>query len=819
MKGVLQDFRYALRQLRKTPGLTVVVVMTVAIAVGANTGLFSIVNSVLINPLPYPSPNELITLHESKANFESGSVSYPNFLDWQRENRTFSAMAICRGYAFSLTGAGDAMQVDGDFVTSDFFLVLGVKPLLGRTFMPGEDLIGAGPVAVISQELWRTKFSSATDIVGRGMTLDGRSYTIIGVIPGGFRVPLSGSSARRDVFVPAGQWKNNALNTRSAGLGFHGIGRLKAGVTLAQAQADLKSVANSLAAEFPESDKGIGATLIPLKDWMVGSVRPVLVVLLVSVGLVLLIACVNVATLLLARSTGRTREFAVRGALGASHSRIARQLLTESIVLALAGGSLGLLLAASGTRAALAILPTTLPRAEEIGIDLRVLLFTLAVSVLAGLLFGLAPALKMSLLKLQEPLKEGGRGTSGNRYRVQSIFVVTEMAMALVLLAGAGLMIRSLVQLWSVDPGFDPHNVLTVGLSLPPAMMTASPDAIRAAFREFDRKIASIPGVEAVSQTWGAVPMGSDDEETFYFEGQPKPTSENEMSWAIDYMVEPSYLKAMGIPLQRGRFFTEQDDEHSPHVVVVDDVFARKFFPDGDPIGKRIRFGLIQGPAQIVGVVGHVKQWGLATDDTERLRAQVYIPCMQLSDDLIAMAPSGGSTVVVRSARPQDGLLNSIRQASQQLSRENVIFGPQSMDSVISDSLARRRFSMMLLGAFAALALLLASIGLFGVSSYVVGQRTHEIGIRMALGARRFDILRLILSGAGKLTLGGVLLGIVAALLLTRLMASLLYGIGPSDPLTFIVVPIILICVAMLASYLPARRAAKVDPMVALRYE
>jgi putative ABC transport system permease protein len=727
-------------------------------------------------------------------------------------------MAISRGYAFSLTGAGDAMQVNGEFVAADLFTLLGVKPLLGRRFATGEDEIGAAPIAMISEGLWRRKFGSAADIVGKSVTLDGGGYTIVGVVPANFHFAMFGTAGQQDVYVPVGQWKNNSLNTRSAGLGFHGIGRLKPAVTIEQAAADMKAVTNDLAAAYPDANKGIGASLIPLKQWVVGEVRPLLLVLLASVGFVLLIACVNVANLLLARSTGRTREFAIRSAVGASQGRVLRQLLTESVVLALVGGALGLLLAAWGTGAALGVLPMTLPRAEEIGIDGRVLLFTLAISLFAGVLFGLAPALKMSPASLQDSLKESGRGLSGTRHRVQGVFVVVEMAMALVLLAGAGLMVRSLTRLWSVDPGFNPRNVMTVGVSLPPSMMNASPAAIRAAFREVDDKVASIPGVQSVSQNWGSLPLGYDDEITFWFEGQPKPSNQNEMSWGIDYIVEPGYLKAMGIPLQRGRFFGEQDNEHSPRVIVIDDVFAKKFYPNEDPIGKRILSANFAGPAEIVGVVGHVKQWGLDTDDTEKLRAQFYIPCMQMSDGFTAMTPSG-SAMIVRSDNAGSGLLDSIRHASQQISNEVVIFGPQSMEDVIASSLARRRFSMILLVVFAALALLLASVGIYGVISYVVGQRTHEIGIRMALGANPLDILRLVLSGAGRLAAIGVAVGLVSALGLTRLMADLLYGVKPNDPLTFVAVPAILISVGLLASYLPARRATKVDPVVALRYE
>jgi len=817
MIGLLQDLRYAVRQFLKTPGLTILVIITIALGVGANTALFSVVNGVLLNPLPYPEPDQLVALRESKPNFEWGTIPYPTFRDWQKDNHTFSSIAVWRGYAFSLTGAGEAEQVNAQLVSSDFFPILGVKPLLGRSFLAGEDEIGAAPIAVISEGLWRRKFASAPDILSKGITLDGNSYSIVGVIPAGPHFPMGSASARREVFVPIGQWKNNLLTSRGAGLGINGIGRLKPGVTIEQARADMTSVSNNLAAAFPDTNKGISARLIPFKQWMVGDIGSLLLVLLASVGFVLLIACVNVANLLLARSTSRTREFAVRSALGASQRRMVRQLLTESLLLAVAGGMLGLMLAAWGTRAALSVLPTALPRTEEIGLDIRVLFFTLAISLLAGILFGLVPALKMSPSRLQETLKEGGRGMSGGRHRVQGAFVVAEMAMALVLLAGAGLMIRSLTRLWGVDPGFNSRNVLTVGLTLPQSMMAASPDAIRAAFREFDHKIASIPGVEAVSQTWGSVPMAGDDEQTFWFEGQPKPANPNDRSWAIDYIVEPGYLKAMEIPLLRGRFFTNQDNEHSPRVVVVDDVFARKYFPNENPVGKRILRD-DASPEEIVGVVGHVKQWGLDADDTEKLRAQIYIPCMQMPDAFITMQASG-STVIIRSRQAGTGLLDSIRHASQQISNEQIIFNPQTMDQIIADSLAERRFSMILFGAFAALALLLASVGIYGVISHVVGQRTHEIGIRMALGARRLDVLRLILVGAGRVALIGVALGLVCALSLTSLLANRLYGVSPQDPITFVAVPSILIAVALLASYLPARRATKVDPMTALRYE
>jgi len=817
MGTLIEDIRYGLRMLRKSPGFTAVAVLTLALGIGANTAIFSVVNGVLLNPLPFPQPNQLVTLHESKPNFEAGSISYLNFRDWQKENHTFSALAVARSYAFSLTGRGEAEQVTAEFISSDFFPLLGVKPILGRSFAPEEDQVGAGPVALISEGLWQRKFGSTPDILGKNMTLDAKDYTIIGVIPASFHLMIP-SFRDRQVYVPIGQWDNPLLLHRSAGLGIHGIGRLKPGVSIEQARADMETVTRNLAAAFPDADKGISAKLVPLKEQIVGPVQGFLLVLLTAVGFVLLIACVNVANLLLARSTSRTREFAIRAALGASQGRVVRQLLTESVLLSLAGGGLGLLLAAWGTRAALGVLPTALPRAEEIGLDAHVLIFTMAISLLAGVLFGLTPALKTSRFDLQSALQEGGRGASGARHHAQGVFVVVEIALALVLLIGAGLVIRSLAHLWRVDPGFNPHNALTFSLSFPPSMMKATPDAIRAAVRELDNRLASTPGVQAVSQSWGAFPMSGDDEELFWMDGQPKPSSLNDMNWALKYIVEPDYLKAMGIPLQRGRFFTPQDDEHSPVVVVIDDVFARKYFPNQNPIGMRLNLDDASTPAEIVGVVGHVKQWGLDMDDQQALRTQLYLSCMQMPDDFIGMIPSG-TGVVVRSEGATPPLFDSIRHTSQQMSNQQVIYGAQTMDGIISGSLASRRFSMILLGVFATLALVLASIGIYGVISYLVGQRTHEIGIRLALGARQLDILRLILERGGRLALTGVGVGLASAFGLTRLMASMLYGVRATDPLTFAGVAMLLTLVALAACYIPARRATKVDPMVALRYE
>jgi len=803
---MFQDLRLGIRTLAKAPGFTAVVVLTLALGIGANIALFSIVNGVLLNRLPFPQPDQLVTLDQSKPNFENGALTYPNFCDLQKENRTFTSMALSRGFTFSLIGAGEAERVSARLVTADFFTVFDVKPALGRTFASGEDEPGVGPVVVISAELWDRKFGSAKDVLNKSLTLDDKSYAIVGVMPASF--PLFRGT---DVFVPIGQWNSPALKSRTAGLGLHGFGRLKPGVSIAQAQTDLSGVMNKLATIYPGSNRGNDAKISSLKERMIGGAGPTLWLLLGAVGFVLLIACVNVSNLLLARSTSRMREFTIRAALGAGRWRLLRQSLVESLLLALVGGGLGLLVANWATNAALAVLPATLPRASEIHLDTRVMIFTLSLSLLAGILTGLAPALKTSRRHLSETLKEGARGTSSARGRAQGLLVTVEIALALVLLIGAGLMIRSLNAIWRIDPGFRSDNVLTFALSLSPSMKTATPEATQAALDELSDQIAATPGVRAVSFSNGAIPLAGEDDSFFWIEGQPKPASQSEMNMTLVYRVEPQYLTAMGIPLKRGRFFSNQDDARSQPVVVIDDVFARKYFGDADPIGKRI----VQGgdPQQIVGVVGHVKQWSLDADESQSLQAQLYEPFRQV--------PVGwsGIGVVVRSAGGPSTPFDSIRRVIQTNNQQNVISRSQTMNEVIATSLAQQRFMMILLDSFAVTALLLASLGLYGVISYLVGQRTHELGIRLALGAQRRDVLRLVLSHGMKMALSGTALGLVAALGLTRLLSQMLYGVSATDPITFAVIAMILIGVALLACLVPARRATKVDPLVALRYE
>ena len=817
VETLLQDVRYGLRMLRRNPGFALVAILTLALGIGANTAIFSVVNGVLLNPLPYPHPEQLITLHESKPNFQYGSVSYPNFRDWQKNNRVFSSIAISRPTGFSLTGMGDAEQLTALFITTDLFPMLGIKPLLGRGLAAGEDEVGAGPVVLISAGFWQRKFGSSPEVLGKSLTLDARSYTIIGVVPN--RPDLAEGPQPNDLYVPIGQWTNPLLTSRGAGLGIHGIGRLKDGLTFEQARSDMDRIAANLAAAYPKEDKGIGASLIPLRRQVVGRVQPFLIVLLACVGFVLMIACVNVANLLLARSISRKREFGVRTALGAPAGRIVRQLLTESILLAGCGGLLALFLAQWTTKFMLKTLPDALPRAEEIGMDAKVMLFTLAISVLCGVLFGLFPALRLSRLAMFSGMKEGDARSGSSSLRTQNTFVAVETALALVLLVGAGLMVRSLAKLWSIDPGFNPHNVLTFNISLAPGMIKADPEAIRSKFREIESSLKSAPGVEAISFTWGAVPLQYDDEVLFWMDGQPRPSSAQDMNWSLSYVVSPGYLQGMGLPLLRGRFLNDSDNEHSPPVVVIDQALAQRFFPDQDPVGKLVRIDDYEQPAEIVGVVKHVKQWGLEGDERQSLQAQMYRSFLQLPDKAMVLAPSGTGVIARYAGKSSTGVFDSIRSIVRRINRDQVIFGAVTMDEAISSTLATRRYSMILLTAFAALALLLAAVGIYGVMSYVVGQRTQEIGIRMALGARRGHVLAMVISRGAKMTLLGAAAGLLASLALSRLMAQLLYGVSPTDPLTFVAVAALLALIALLACYLPARRATKVDPMLALRCE
>jgi predicted permease len=813
VETLLQDLRYGLRMLAKSPGFAAIAILTLALGIGANTALFSVVNGVLLNPLAYAQSGQLVAIYGNSTGFANAPINYLNFQDWQRETQAFSSMAIYRNQDYNYIGTGEAERLTGYMISADFFSTLGTTPVLGRPFRTDDDQVGAAPVVVLGGGFWKRKFGASLEIIGKPMLLNGTSYTIVGVIPAGFTF----YGLDRDVYTPIGQWTDVNFRDRRVDVSSHGIGRLKPGVTLAQAKADMDGIAHNLAVAYPESDKNVGIKLVSMKEDIVGNVQPFLIVLLAAVGFLLLIACVNVANLLLARSMGRTHEFAIRAAMGASQGRVIRQLLSESILLAGLGGATGLLLAAWGTKAVLGTLPGALPRASEVSLDSRVLFFAMALSVFAGIVFGLAPALKTSRVNLEGILKESGRGSSGARHGLQGIFVVVEVAMALVLLVGAGLMVRSLAALWRVDPGFNPSHAITFTLSLPGGPAASSAET-RARLRHFDDKMHGIPGVQAVSVTLGSRPMIHNSSEPFWIEGQPKPANLPEMHQAMFYLAEAGFQQAMGVTLERGRFITPQDDEHAPVVVVIDDVFARTYFPNENPVGKRINLAGFGVQAEIVGVVGHVKQWGLDADSKSAIEAQFDYPFMQLPEKLMPLA-ANAVAVVLRTEGDPTAVMSSVRRAVAEIDSRELVYNVQTMNEVVSNSFAARRLSMLLLGVFAALALVLACVGIYGVISYLVGQRTHEIGVRVALGAQRNDVLRLVLGHGARMALIGVAMGICAALGLTRLMANQLFGVTAHDPLTFGGVAVLLIIVAVAACYIPARRAMRVDPVVALRHE
>ncbi|HEV2423421.1 MAG TPA: ABC transporter permease [Terriglobia bacterium] len=814
MNTLLNDIRFGLRMLRKNPGFSAIAIITLTLGIGANTAIFSVVSGVLLNPLPYPEPERLVAIYSKSPEFDRSSISYPNLLDWRRDNRSFTDIAGYRGNDVSLTGMGEPERLPAEMVSASFFPILGVKAALGRTFLVSEDQVGATPVVVISNGLWKRKFGSSPDTVGKAMTLNGKAYTVVGVLPADYRY-IGNNYHRSDVFEPMGQWNDPSFLDRRISMGVNAVGRLKPGITFDQAKADMSVLASHLATAYPEADKGLGVTLIPLKENVVGRIQPFLLLLQAAVAFVLLIACVNVANLLLARSTGRTREFAIRAALGASQGRAIRQLLTESILLGLAGGSLGLLVASWGLKAALKALPDALPRAEDVHLDGRVLLFTLGAALLCGVLFGLVPAFKASQTDLHETLKEGGRGSSGARQRAQTVFVVLEMALALVLLAGGGLMVRSLAKLWRVNPGFSPKNALIFNLSYP---LISAPPAIRESWLRIEGALEAIPGIDAASLTIGSVPMQGDSELPFWIEGQPKPATQNQMKSTLFYLVQPDYLKAMGIPLERGRFLRPQDNEHAPLVTVIDEQFARLYFGGQNPIGKRVNFELFNTSAEIVGVAGHVKQWGLDSDSSSPIQAQCYLALPQTPDQFLSLV-NGSVGAVLRGSEPPEAQIGAVRRAMEHYNGQAVVYGVQTLGGIISDSLATQRFAMTLLGVFSVLALVMCCVGVYGVISYLASQRTREIGVRMALGARKQDVLRMVLREAGTVSLVGIGVGLVAALVLTRLMAKLIFGITAHDPLTFGAVTVLLMLVALAACFIPAWRASRVDPMRALRYE
>ncbi len=803
-----QDLRYALRTMRKNPGFTAVAMLTLSLGIGANTAIFSVVNGVLLRPLPYPNADRLLLIYENSKGSSRDSVAYPNYLDWRRESRAFADMGAYRSDAFNFTGSGEPEQVTGKYVSASFFPVLEVTPLTGRFFLAGDDRQGAPCAVVISNGFWKRRFGADPNITANSITLNASSCRIVGVLRADF--PFHG-----DVYLPLEQWNAVELRMREAHAGMLVVGRLKPDATMQSASADLALINSELARQYPATNAEKGAAVVPMKDDLVRNIRPTLLLLAGAVGFVLIIACANVANLLLARSTARRREFAIRVALGAERKRIVRQLLTESVLLAACAAVLGMMLAQWGTHLVMAAAQDSLPRAEAIGLDPYVAVFTLAVSMVTGVLFGLAPALQGANSHPVEFLKEGTRGAGGGRHRAEGMFVVLEVALAVILLAGAGLMMQSIRRLWEVDPGFNTNRILTAQVALSPKA-TANASSIRLAFRQLLDRVSVIPGVESAAIT-SEVPLGESDSEIPYWQGGGPQPPLDRMTEAMFYIVTPSYPAVLQFPLRRGRFFDERDRAGAPPVIVIDEVMAKHVFPGQDPVGERINL-MALGPVQVIGVVGHVKHWGLDADDRAKIRDQVYFPFQQVPDKFWQDAVAGLNLMLRTHAEPL-GVAEAMRAAVAGPTRDQPVFAVRTMEQIVGNSLAERRFTMLVLIVFAAAALLLAALGIYGVMSYSVTRRTHEFGIRATLGATRGEIVALVVGQGMKLAGAGLGVGLAAAIALTRWMARLLYGVRPTDPLTLAAVALLLGGIAALACYLPARRATALDPTVALRCE
>ena len=813
MGTLYQDLRYGLRMLWKSRGFTAVAVLALALGIGANTAIFSVVNAVLLRPLPFVNAERLVKVYGGRARGGTGytPVSYPDFADYKKQAQSFERVA---GYSLAgttlMSGGGEPERLDGAVVSAELFPMLDAKPALGRVFSAEEDQPGAAPVVVLSDELWRRRFNSDPEIVGRELKLGGRTATVLGVMPAGFKFPVQAD--RVDYWSPLSSDPGIAPMLMARGMRFLPVvASLKPNVTLRQAEAEMNTIASRLGAQYPETNTGGTVHLESLHEDLVGDIRPALLVLLGAVGFVLLIACANVANLSLARSAARSREIAIRTALGASRVRVVRQLLTESLLLSLCGGAVGLMLALWGVDLLVAASPPDIPRLAEIGIDARVLVFTLGVSILTGIVFGIAPALQISKHDLNESLKEGGRGaTEGlRRNRVRSLLVVSEVALSLMLLVGAGLLIKSFRRLLETDPGYDTEHVLAADIALSRARYP-EPERQAAFFQQAIQRVASLPGVEAAGVT-SLLPLGGADTKiSFNIEGRPS-FPKGEAPAARYQIASPDYFRVMNIPLRKGRSFTEQDAKDSPPVVVVSEAFARRFFADEDPIGKRVLIdtaGENPLPREIIGVVGDVRHGGLDA----KTEMGFYVPHLQ--------SPARNLELVVRSSSIEPSLLaGGVRGVIKEIDKDQLIWEMRTMSGLAARSVAPRRFNVWLLGIFALVALALATVGIYGVIAYSVAQRTHEIGLRMALGARPADVLRLVVGQGMRLVLIGVGLGLLGAFALTRVMTSQLYGVSATDPLTFAVVALTLATVALLSCLVPARRATKVDPMVALRYE
>jgi len=813
METFWQDIRYGLRMLLKAPSFSIVATIALALGIGANTAIFSVINAVLLRPLPFTNSDQLMMVWETDATRGQGrgSVSYLNFADWRDQNHVFERMASYHSNDFVMTGRGESTRLRGSVVNADLFPLLGVAPALGRGFLPAEDNPGeSGRVVILSQDLFQKRFNSDPNIVNQSMMIDGKSFTIVGVMPHDFQFPIQNEPVEMWTTVAIDREGKDPITDERGAHYLNVIARLKPGVTKPQAQAEMTSISARLEQQYPDKNLHKTSTVEPSLEALVGDVRPALLVLLGAVGCVLLIACANVANLLLARAMARHKEMSIRSALGASRKRIVRQLLTESLLLSLAGGTLGLLLAVWWSDLLLALGKQSIPRALHVGMDWRVLGFTLGVSVLTGLIFGLVPAINSSKTELTESLKEGGRGSSegGRRNRIRGMLVVSELAIAFVLLVGSGLLIQSLWRLRSVSPGFESQNLLTFVVGIPEVKYPTEKQA--PFFRELITGVEALPGVRSAS---AIIPLPlSGDMFRISFEIEGRPVEKGNQPSADFFSINDQYFKTLGVSMLRGRDFNDRDTAKSQPVIIVNQAFAKKYFPDEDPVGKRIKPGISvadeeEPMREIVGVVNDVRNRNLSSE----LRVGYFVPATQI--------PFNQMTMLVRTNSDPRGLISAIRSEVQGMDPEVPVFNVKTMDEYIAATVAAPRFNTTLLGIFAAVALVLTIVGLYGVMSYSVARRTNEIGIRMALGAQTRDVLRLIVSQGFKLVLLGLAIGLVGAFALMRVISSLLFGVTTKDPLTFVAVALVLAGVALLACYIPARRAARVDPLKALHYE
>lgn len=802
METLLKDIRYGVRTLMKQPGFLLVAIVTLALGIAANTAIFTVVDAVLLRPLPYPEPERLVMAwenHQALGGPEREWLSPAGFDDWRTQNTVFEHLSAVGGWGPTLSREDESQQLVGAVVSHDTLSLLGVPLLLGRGFTESEDQPGAERVVVLSHSLWQRYFNSNPDITGTTVSLSGEQYTVIGVMPAGFKLPIIPNSelwsTLRPTLNPGCQRGCYVLRV---------LGRLKHGVTVAGAQSEMVTIAGRLAEQFPETNQNVSATIVSLHEQTVGPLRPAMLMLLVAVGFVLLIACANVANLMLARGVTRRKELAIRAALGAGRRRVIRQLLTEASLLAVAGGALGVLLAFWLVQWLVAIGPQGTPRLDEISIDTRVLGFTIGTTLLTGIIFGLVPALQLSKLDLSHSLKETARTSQSGGGRLRNALVVAEIALALILLIGGGLLMKSFLFLQRVDPGFNPTQVLTLGFILNRNSYPERPQMV-SFYSQLLERVETLPGVQSAGLVSTLPLSGSNTDTSFAIEGRPAPPPNQEpVAWYSS--VSHDYFRTMDIRPIKGRLFSENDNEKAPRVVVIAEALARRYWPDEDPIGKRIG-SAPDNWREIVGVVSDVKHFGLDVS----ARPSMYLPASQ--------SPSRGMTLVVKATGKPSGLIGVVRSEVRSLDSNLALTNIKPMDQIVTESIAQPRFILLLLGVFAGLALMLAAVGIYGVISYAVTQRTQEFGVRMALGARAFDVLSLVLKRGMALALLGVALGLAGSFALTRLMTQLLFGVTPTDALTFGAVSVFLLVVALIACYVPARRATKVDPLVALRYE